>query len=300
MSRPPATPDDPWWQVFFESADSLILSRFPDSRETRLEVEALIELLGLRAGEFIGDICCGMGRHLLPLTALGYQVVGLDRSAMMLSLATRGALAAELHAPLLQGEAQRLPFASGAFDVITNLFNSFGYLADEADDRRVLAEAARCLKPGGRFFLDTRNKKHQILYAPYHEVMRLADGRELVMRCTYSRETQRLDSRWFDADDQSRLVHHASIRLYSPAELETMLAEAGFRIEARYGDYDGNEFEGWERQLLYLCTKAAGGDGQWEGAATAKPKIENRGESGSRLAELHVPFREGGERAGRG
>ena len=34
-----------------------------------------------------------------------------------------------------------------------------------------------------------------------------------------------------------------------------MLTDAGFRLEACCGDYDGNEFEGWERQLLFLCTR---------------------------------------------
>ncbi|MHB8994288.1 MAG: class I SAM-dependent methyltransferase [Armatimonadota bacterium] len=245
----------PWWEVFFDSVDSLTLSRFPGAVETQVEVQALEGMLNLQPNDLIADICCGMGRHLLPLTALGYDLVGLDRSPMMLELAQRGAETARLTARLVLGEAQRLPFEDAAFDVVLNLFNSFGYLATETDDRLVLAEAARCLKPGGRFFLDTRNKKHQILYAPYHEVMRLRDGRELIMRCTYVRDTGRLESCWFDADDQSKLVHQASIRLYSPLELEARLTEAGFVIEARYGDYDGNEFEGWERQLLFLCTR---------------------------------------------
>lgn len=250
-----STHNSPWWELFFESVDSLTLSRFPGARETQLEVEALEDMLDLQPGQLIGDICCGMGRHLLPLTAMGYDVVGLDRSAMMLQLAQRGGEIAQLQPRLVQGDAQKLPFGDSVFDVVTNLFNSFGYLPAEADDRDVLAEAARCLKPGGRFFLDTRNKKHQILYAPYHEVMTLQDGRELVMRCTYLRDTGRLESCWYDADDQSRLVHHASIHLYSPAEIEAMLVAAGFRVDARYGDYDGSEFEGWERQLLFLCTR---------------------------------------------
>lgn len=245
----------PWWQAFFESADSLTLSRFPSAVETKEEIEGLVQLVPLHREHRIADICCGMGRHLLPLLALGFDVVGLDHSAMMLDLARQGGALANLQPRLVQGEAQSLPFADGSLDVILNLFNSFGYLHDEHQDRRVLTEAARCLAPGGRFFLDTRNKKHQILYAPYHEVMRLRDGRELIMRCTFNRETQRLESCWWDAEDQSRLVHRASIRLYSPAELAEMLASAGFRIEARYGDYEGNGFEGWERQLLFVCTK---------------------------------------------
>lgn len=247
--------DCPWWQVFFDSADSLILSRFPGAEETEEEIEGLKRLVPLKAEDRIADVCCGMGRHLLPLVHDGYQVVGLDRSPMMLALAWQGAQAAGLRARLVLGDSSRLPFKDESLDVVLNLFNSFGYFEREEDDRRVLREAARCLKPGGRFLLDTRNKKHQILFAPYHEPMKLHDGRELVMRCGFDSVTQRLTSQWFDGEDQSRLVHEASIRLYAPGEIEAMLEEAGLVVQARYGDYEGNEFEGWERQLLFVCEK---------------------------------------------
>jgi len=270
--------DSSWWQAFFDHADSLVLSRFPSAAETGEQVAALERLVPLRPEDLIADICCGMGRHLLPLMAMGHQLVGLDFSPMMLRLARekwRGrALAGPrnggpaearplrlVHGPaearplrLIQGTAQALPFADAAFDVVLNLFNSFGYLPTDEANQQVLNEAARCLKPGGRFFLDTRNKTHQIIYAPYREAVRV-EKREYVMRCRYDREGQRLESNWFDGKDQSRLVHHASIRLYGPDELAEMLDAAGFDISARYGGYDGADFEGWERELLLLCHK---------------------------------------------
>lgn len=256
----------PWWQDFFDHADSLVLSRFPSAEETGEEVAALQHLVPLRPDDLIADICCGMGRHLLPLMAAGYHMIGLDFSPMMLRLA-REAWTAGFPARqderagkpavlrLIQGAAQQLPFADASFDVVLNLFNSFGYMKTDEDNLEVLREAARCLKPGGRFFLDTRNASHQILYAPYHEVMRLGRKRAVVMRCKYDRETRRLESFWHAGEDQSRLVHQASIRLYSFDELEGMLAEAGFELVARYGGYDGHDFEGWERELLILCHK---------------------------------------------
>lgn len=244
----------PWWRAFFENADSLLLSNFPDLDETEFEVAALQRLVPLRKSDLIGDICCGMGRHLLPLASLGYDLVGLDASTMMLTLARQAGRMAGLRPRLVHGLAQALPFADGSFDVILNLFNSFGYLATVADDLAVLRETARCLKPGGRFFLDTRNKKYQILYAPYHQAIDLPDGRELTMRCQYRRDDACLVSSWYDRHTEA-LVHSAAIRLYSPGELETMLATAGLRVIAKFGGYNGCAFEGWERQLLVLCEK---------------------------------------------
>jgi ubiquinone/menaquinone biosynthesis C-methylase UbiE len=244
----------PWWRAFFESADSLILSNFPDAEETAFEVEALVRLVPLRESDRIADICCGMGRHLLPLTARGFDLVGLDRSGMMLALAREAARQARISPRLVQGEAQALPFADASFDVVLNLFNSFGYLATVTDDMAVLRETARCLKPGGRFFLDTRNKKYQILYAPYNQPLVLPDRRRLTMRCKYERETNCLVSLWYERDSE-HLVHTAAIRLYAPRELDEMLESVGFRVLQRFGNYGGATFEGWERQLLILCEK---------------------------------------------
>ena len=38
---------------------------------------------------------------------------------------------------------------TGLFDEVANLFTSFGFFAEPSDDRRVLAEFARVLAPGG-------------------------------------------------------------------------------------------------------------------------------------------------------
>lgn len=244
----------PWWRTFFENVDSLLLSNFPDLDETEFEVAALQRLVPLRKSDLIGDICCGMGRHLLPLAARGYDLVGLDASTMMLTLAREAGRLSGLRPRLVHGLAQILPFADASFDVILNLFNSFGYLATVTDDLAVLRETARCLKPGGRFFLDTRNKKYQILYAAYHQPIDLPDGRELTMRCQYRRDDGCLVSSWYDRHTET-LVHVAAIRLYSPGELDEMLTSVGLRTVARFGGYGGCEFEGWERQLLVLCEK---------------------------------------------
>src|SRR6056297_483677 len=73
-----------WWRRFFESPDSLPLSCFPEPKTTAAEVKGIETLLDLRQEMVLADICCGYGRHALPLTMRGYEVVGLDISEMML------------------------------------------------------------------------------------------------------------------------------------------------------------------------------------------------------------------------
>ena len=229
-------------------------SWFPDAAETRREIIGLRTLLDLRPGLRIADVACGMGRHIIPLQQMGCETFGLDSSLMMLGLAVRRAREAKIQLKLVHGNNQHLPFTDNSFDVMLNLFNSFGYLDTPEQDQLVFNETARCLRPGGQFLLETRNKKFQILYAPYCQIVEVG-GRELVLRCDYNRETAVLHSVWFDADDQSQRVHQADIRLYSPAELENMLQQAGLEITDCYSGYDGTPFDGFERLLMYKCRK---------------------------------------------
>ncbi len=243
-----------WWREFFESEDSIPLSFFPSPEETVREVSALKRLLDLRPGQLIADICCGMGRHAVPLAAEGLDVLGVDASAMMLAGAQQ-AQQGDTRPMLVRGDAQRLPLRPDSIDVALNLFNSFGYFEDEAANQRVLDETARCLRPGGAFLLETRNREHQIVYAPYYLEVTLADGSPAVMRCHYDRERHALCSTWSRPGDPEAIIHRAAIRLYGLDELSQMFRQAGLAMDAIWGDYDGTEFEGFERMLIILAHK---------------------------------------------
>jgi ubiquinone/menaquinone biosynthesis C-methylase UbiE len=247
---------DNWWRRFFESPDSLDLSYFPHERETNLELSGLERMLHLDRRDLIADVCCGWGRHLIPLLTRGYQAVGLDISEMMLRGARERLEAVGLPPRVLQADASALPLRDGSLDVVLNLFNSFGYCLKEGQNLAVLREAARVLKPGGRFLLDTRNRQFQILYAPYRQSMSTSEGRELILRCKYDRAHRRLDSRWSLPEDPERIVHEASIRLYGLDELRALMATAGFEEIGVYGSYNCEPFEGWQRQLLFVARKA--------------------------------------------
>jgi len=252
-----ASSAEPWWRTFFESPDSFLLSCFPEPEVTHDQVRNIRRLMELEPSDLVADICCGHGRHLVPLAEEGLQMVGLDVSGMMLHVAAQLAEEANIEPRLVQGYAQELPFADGAFDVVLNLFNSMGYMSDE-QNVQMLEEIARCLKPGGRFLLDTRNKKFQILFAPYRQIVQLADGSDAMLSCRYDSATARLESVWTAPEDDDDVYYTASIRLYAPDAIEDMLKAAGFEITGKYSEYDGTSFAGFERQLIYRCLKRPG------------------------------------------
>jgi len=110
----------------------------------------MVAALDAHPGERVLDVATGTGMVARDLVRrYGVEVVGLDQSPQMLAAAqARLARSPELaaHVTLLEGEAERLPFADGEFDHLT-----FTYLLRYVDDpAATLRELARVVKPGGR------------------------------------------------------------------------------------------------------------------------------------------------------
>lgn len=111
---------------------------------TARELKPILE----RPDTVVLDLCCGTGDLAFSLQRRAKaRVLGADFSHSMLVRAREKALAADGLAPLsfLEADALRLPFADGAFDLVTSAFG-FRNLASYEDGLR---EIFRVLKPGG-------------------------------------------------------------------------------------------------------------------------------------------------------
>ena len=99
------------------------------------------------------DLGCGAGFLANDLAARGNQVVGLDASPDALEVAR--AHADPVRAPVyVEGDAMSLPWPDGEFDAVC----AMDFLEHVEHPHRVIAEAARVLTPGGRFFFHTFNR----------------------------------------------------------------------------------------------------------------------------------------------
>src|SRR5262249_34057652 len=111
-----------------------------------------LERAGVSAHGRVLDAGCGGGGTALSLAEESGFAVGLDLEARFRDSGTR--LGAEKRIPnaaFVQGDAARLPFRAGAFDLVF----SHSVIEHVASAERYLAECFRVLRPGGVLYLST-------------------------------------------------------------------------------------------------------------------------------------------------
>src|SRR5512147_2068353 len=79
------------WDAFFSDFYLRVHAGAGPRDEARAQALAAAALSGCPDGGDVLDVGCGFGRHAVPLAAEGYRVVGVDRSAALLSEGRRRA-----------------------------------------------------------------------------------------------------------------------------------------------------------------------------------------------------------------
>jgi len=245
-----------WYEAFY-GRDYLDIYDFYLTPERTAQELAFIEhTLELKPGQRLLDLCSGHGRHAIPLARNGVRVAGIDQSLEYLKMAAKATKGEQLTLANLRGDMRYLPF-SACFDAAMNIFSSFGYLEDEAEDAMVLRAVANLLKPGGRFLIDLISREWVLRnYVPndWHEG---PDG------------TLYLEHREFDFAESREHVsflaiapngsrrevpgHH--IRLYTLRELVRMLVATGLEFEEACGGFEGEPYTVDSRRMIVLARK---------------------------------------------
>ncbi len=123
------------------------------SDEYRKRIETLEPLLmkHMPSKGKVLDLACGAGGFSFLLEDLGFQVVGLDSSEAMLERAREFARDKRSKVEFVKGDARELPFEDNSFDYVLFIDSLVHFEPRELN--QLFREAARVLKPGGRFIL---------------------------------------------------------------------------------------------------------------------------------------------------
>jgi len=131
------------------------------------------------------------------------------------------------------------------FDLVVNLFSSFGYFDKNAENKRVIKSISHSLKEGGYFFFDFLNarylKKHLV---PFDVTKRnrniIVQVREITGGLIKKNILIFKDN---DRPGDAVLNHFCEkIKLYLPGDIKKMFKTSGLKIIRIFGDYKGNDF----------------------------------------------------------
>ena len=242
----------PWWQdPFVASVTRPLLEAIP-ARRTLAEVRLTMKALHLKKGDSLLDICCGTGRHLVPLAKRGMKVTGVDICEEYLQHAERKAEKSGVRLRLVCEDARRINF-HGEFSGVINMWTSVGYFEKEIDNFRVIKNAYQALRPGGGFLLQADNRdwiarnygrKHWLEVGDY----KILDERE------FDFATGRINSTWTFVRNGREVAKKASFRIYCFHELREYFRKAGFGEVTVYGSTDFSPLT-FDSRMLFIVGK---------------------------------------------
>ncbi len=210
---------------------------------TAEDAAAMVKLLGLEPGTTIVDAGCGFGRFCAALQDLGMQTTGIDISPAALAEAERRSPGPRY---VLHDLTRPLPADLGPFDVLVNVYSSYGYGATEAEDIAMLRVFHGLVKPGGWIVMQLSDLERSRFRLRTDEGVVVRETNGVIETLDVDFSTGRLHVRYELGDD----VVHSRIRMYERADLMAMFAEAGFIDIQGYGDFSGGPKRPEDRLVL--------------------------------------------------
>jgi SAM-dependent methyltransferase len=236
-----------WFEQWF-GEDYLHIYQHRDETEAEHAIELIAANLAGREISAVLDVGCGAGRHTKVMVER-WWTVGLDLSMALLRVARNESP----DAPYVRADMRELPFADESFDLVVNLFTSFGYFEDDGEHARVLSRLCAATRHGGTFVIDFLNAgqvRRELV--PYDE--RVENGITIEQTRTISPDDRFVEKRIKLRGRGKEYIER--VRLLSEGDLERMLTAAGFEVSKLFGDYNGS---GWSedspRTILFASRR---------------------------------------------
>jgi SAM-dependent methyltransferase len=115
------------------------------AQHTEEEAAAFVDRLQIAPGARVLDVACGTGNLAIPAARRGARVTGVDIAPNSLEQARARAAAEGLDATFDEGDAEQLPYADAAFDIVMSMYGAMFAPRPSL----VAAELARVCRPGG-------------------------------------------------------------------------------------------------------------------------------------------------------
>ena len=210
------------------------------------------------------ELGCGTGRVSAPLARAGVELVGIDRSAAMLSRLTARLprQPTRLRLRLVRGDIRALPFRDRAFAMVLAPYGVLQSLVRPRDLAENLASVRRVIAPGGAFGIDLvpdvpgwREYRNRVQMRG-----RLGAAQLTLVESVRQDRRRRLttfDERYVERRNGRAVEHRFGLtfRTLTMPEMSRELERAGFAVDAMLGDYGGRRWNPRARVWIILAKK---------------------------------------------
>ena len=236
-----------WYSSWFDTPYYHILYKDRNYREAQIFMDNLTHYLNLPEKAKVLDLACGKGRHSIYLNQLGFDVLGADLSENSILEASKNSNET-LH---FKVHDMREPFEE-KFDAIFNLFTSFGYFEDEADNLKTLIAIKDSLSETGFAVIDFMNV-NQVIETLVPEEVKTVDQIEFHIK-RYVKEGHIYKEISFE--DQGQHYHFTEkVRAFSLQDFQELMDEAGIYLLDIFGDYKLKKFHKTDSERLIMIFK---------------------------------------------
>lgn len=251
MSNTPWHENDKFW-------DDMAPKLFSTQRweNTPSEVDQIRELIDVPESTNILDLPCGTGRHTLEWARRGFKVTGVDRTATYVEQAKATSNKENLDIEWIVEDMRKF-VRPDTYNLILNMFTSFGYFEDINEDINVAQNFYDSLKTGGQLIMDILSK--EILATKFATRIWHTDEEDnslFLQEHELSDNWCWIKNRWITIKtDGTRTDYVLEHRLYSAKELLTLLSDVGFSSFNVYGSLQGIPYDQNAKRLIIVATK---------------------------------------------
>jgi len=252
-----------WYESFFHGVTLDLWRRAIPPEKTQAEAEFLIEQLNCSPGSHVLDVPCGNGRLSFELTKRGLRVTGVDISEEFIEEARsrlNESLEPSAHA---DGTDTQLDFiladmsqleGTRVYDGAYCFGNSFAFLGHD-ETETFLRAVARALRPAARLIVHTGMAAESVLPDFEEQSCHELGDLSLMIKERYIAEESCIDSEYIFERDGKKETRVAREWIYTTAEIQRMLAGAGFEVLKLYASLKGEPYKLGSRELIIVSER---------------------------------------------
>lgn len=238
---------------FFSTGSPYLNHPLLTPERTAKEIDFVLKHADLDRGASILDVGCGFGRHSIELALRGYQVVGIDPSDAMISVANERATEVRGKPKFVLARGEEFT-SRDKFDAAICLFTTLGQIDEIGENSNLVDRVENVLHPGGIFIIEVPN--HIWVTENLQTSERFGDIDNYTIITRQYDQVEKIVTEKFELVLPEGIKDYLlRYRLFSQKELGRLLRKANFDIKAIFGDYDGHPFTYYSSTIIIVAQK---------------------------------------------